>query len=319
MPHDAIATKGPGRLDPDDAARLTRRITWASVSVALMLTIIKAVAFERSGSVSLLASLGDSALDFCAALMTFFVVRYAASPADEEHRFGHGKAESFAALFQAGLVVLGATLIGREAIMRLLSPQELTAAPWALGAMAISVVATLILVRYQTFVAQRTGSVAIEGDRAHFVSDIIANLTIIAAIALTALGAPSWLDALIGLAGAAWLLRGAWDVVRGAVDQIMDREISDDDRARIAALITASPAILAVHDLRTRASGPIIHIQAHVDMAPDMRLREAHAHMVDAERRVIAEYPGADILLHPDPHEEAEDHGNPHLKVEGTR
>jgi ferrous-iron efflux pump FieF len=316
MAHDGLHDHaGPGRIAPQEAALLTAQVTRLSVGVALMLTIAKSGAFWMSGSVSLLASLADSALDLIAALTTFFVVRYAATPADAEHRWGHGKAEGFAALFQAGLVVLGATLIGREAISRLFSPEPLMASGWAISAMLLSLGATLWLVRAQTKVTGQTGSVAIKGDRAHFSSDIVANLAVLAALGATALGLPVWIDTLVGLAGALWLLRSAWEVATGAIEQMMDRELPDADREAITRALSQSPAILCVHGLRTRASGPLIHVQAHIDLDPAMTLREVHREMVAAEQRVMAIYQGADVLLHPDPAREAEPHGHPHLSV----
>src|SRR3990167_5796480 len=147
-------------LTTAETARLTRGVTLLSIAVALVLVTIKAVAWRASGSVSLLASMADSGLDLLASLVTFFAVRYAAAPPYAEHRFGHGKAEAFASLVQAGLVFASAALIGREAIHNLLQPHELQQEGWAIAVMALSTIMTGLLIAAQTQVLKRTASVA---------------------------------------------------------------------------------------------------------------------------------------------------------------
>jgi cation diffusion facilitator family transporter len=318
MPHDHAqhgAAGGPGRLAPSVARGVTGRITALSVAVAAVLAAAKLAAVIVTGSVAVLASLADSALDLVASLVTFFAVRYAASPADAEHRYGHGKAEGFAALFQAGIVTLSAALLGREAVSRLLDPQPVAHGGLALGVMAFSIAVTAGLIWAQTRAVRATGSVAVSGDRLHYASDLAANVAVMAGVALALAGA-SWADPLAAGAVALWLLWSAWSVARGAFDQMMDRELPDEDRARIRALVLEDPRLLDVHQLRTRAAGPLVHVQLHVDLDPTMTLEAAHEIMVAAEQRVLAVYPGADVLIHPDPRGRAEPHGAPHFRGE---
>ena len=150
---------------------LTRRITLASTGVALLLVTIKALVWAMSGSIALLASAADSALDLLASLVTFFAVRYAASPPDAEHRFGHGKAEAFASLMQGGLVFASAALVGREAVASLISPQPVRQEGLAMAVMLVSIVLTGGLIAAQGYVLRRTSSVAVSGDRAHYATD----------------------------------------------------------------------------------------------------------------------------------------------------
>lgn len=314
MPHDhAHAAGGPGRLAPQDALAITGRTTVLSVSVAAVLTVAKLAAVAATGSIALLASLADSALDLAAALVTFFAVRYAATPADEEHRFGHGKAEAFAALFQAVLVAVSAALVAREAVTRLFEPRGIEHGLWAVLAMLGSIALTSGLVWVQSRAVAKTGSVAVAGDRAHFASDIAANIVVLAGIG-AAMAGLGWADPLVGVAVAAWLAWSAWGVAQGALDQMMDRELPDEERDRICALVLADDRVRGVHQLRTRGSGPLAHMQFHVDLDPGLTLDQAHRIMVDAERRLLEAYPGADVIIHPDPAGLAEPHGNPHLK-----
>jgi cation diffusion facilitator family transporter len=280
-----------------------------SVGVAALLVTAKAAAWLASGSVALLASLADSSLDLLASTLTFFAVRYAAVPPDDDHRFGHGKAEAFASLMQAGLVFASAALVGQEAIRSLLNPQPLEAGGWALAVMVLSTVMTFVLISAQTWVLKRTQSVAVSGDRAHYASDLASNMA-----ALAGIGASAWLG-LAGLDGAAalliavLLLWGAIGVFREAAVQLMDQELPAADRARIVDLVTRDPRLTDVHQLRTRASGPYVHMQMHVDLDPLLTLEDAHRVIVEAERRLLEAFPMADILIHPDPRGLAEPHG----------
>jgi ferrous-iron efflux pump FieF len=287
----------------------TRLATWLSVGVAAVLLVLKVVVWTWSGSVALLASAADSGLDVAASAATFFAVRYAAAPPDAEHRFGHGKAEAFSSLLQAGLVFASAALIGQEAVRHIFRPAPVSREGWAIGVMLLSMVLTGGLVAVQTIVLRRGRSVAVSGDRMHYVTDLASNFVALAGIGAVALFGSTVLDAVAGLIIAAILLWGAIVVFRQASNELMDRELPDSDRARIATLAMADPRLRAVHQLRTRASGPTVHIQMHADLEPDVSLIVAHQVVVAAERRILDAFPGADIIIHADPRGRAEPHG----------
>ena len=296
-------------LSPAESAALTRRVTLMSVATAAVLVTIKVAAWAASDSVALLASAADSGLDLVASLVTFFAVRYAAAPPDAEHRFGHGKAEAFASLVQAGLVFASAALIGREAIDHFIHPRPIAAEGWAVAVMLVSIVLTGVLIAAQGRVLKRTSSVAVSGDRAHYATDLASN-----AIALVGIGASAWLgvagiDAAAALAIGAVLLWGAISVFREASGQLMDHELPDEARAKIVALLTEDRRLTDVHQLRTRASGPYVHMQMHVDLDPDLTLEAVHEVIVAAEKRVLDAFPSADIIIHADPRGRAEPHG----------
>ena len=296
-------------LTPDESAALTRRVTSYSVATASVLVAIKVAAWIASASIAMLASAADSALDLLAALTTFFAVRYAAAPPDAEHRYGHGKAEGFASLLQAGLVFASAALIGQHAIDDFMHPHAITAGGWAVAVMVVSVVLTGLLINAQNRVLKKAASVAVSGDRAHYVADFGSNL-----ITLVGIGLAAWLgfqrmDALAALSVAALLLWGAVGVFREASGQLMDQELPDEIRSRIVELMTADGRLTDVHQLRTRAAGPYVHIQMHVDMDPQLTLEAAHQVIVAAEKRVLDAFPAADIIIHADPRGRAEPHG----------
>lgn len=298
-----------------ETTALTRRVTGLSVAVAIVLVAAKGAAWLASGSVAVLASLADSALDLIASLITLFAVRFAATPPDAEHRFGHGKAEAFASLLQGGLVFASAALVGREAVVGLLRPQPIEAGGWALAVMALSIVLTFGLITAQARVLKRANSVAVHGDRAHYAADLASNVAAMIGIAGAGLLGLHWLDAAAGLIVAGWLVWGAIGVFREASAQLLDHELDETARARIVALMTEDATIKGVHQLRTRASGPYVHIQMHADLDPTLSLVAAHDAVVAAEKRVLTAFPAADIIIHADPRGRAEPHGGAFAEV----
>jgi len=296
-----------------DAA--TREATRLSVGVAFVLIIMKAFALGASGSVSMLASLTDSALDLVASLATFYAVRWAAAPPDDEHRFGHGKAEALAALVQAGLIFASAVFVGWEGLQRIFDPRPVAAGGWAVGVTLISMVLTGWLVWRQTRALKISGSMAVEGDRAHYAADLMANVVVLIGVISGAWLAAPGLDAAAGLVVAVWLFWGAFGLMKTAADHLLDRAASEQERAAITAAVLADPRISGLHQLRTRMSGSVMLIQMHIDLDPALTLEQAHEIVVEAENRILATVPCADILIHPDPRGLAEPHGGVHAHV----
>lgn len=299
----------PQAVDPAEGARLTARITAVSVGTASALALVKLAGWWAGGSVALLASTADSALDLVAALATFWAVRYAVAPPDREHRFGHGKAEAYASVVQAVLVLVSALAIGREAVLRVLHPAAVGAEGWALAVMAVSIAATLALIQAQNVVIARTGSVAVSGDRAHYAADLASNLAVVAGVVGARLTGDTRLDAAAGLLVALWLVWGAWGVLRTGSAHLMDREIAEPVRQEILRLALDDPDVFGVHEFRTRQSGPFMHVQMHMELEPDQTLDAAHHVMERAEQRIMNAYPAADVIIHADPYGRAEPHG----------
>ena len=300
-------TSSPASLD--DLHGATRSVTRLSVGVAVLLIAIKTFALGASGSVSVLASLADSGLDLLASLATFFAVRWAAAPPDEDHRYGHGKGEALASLVQSGLVFASAVFIGWSAIGRMIRPEPVTAGGWALGAVLASMAITAWLVWMQGRALKKTGSLAVAGDRAHYAADLAANVVVLIGVGAGAWLAAPGLDAAAGLVVAVWLFWGAVGMVRASADHLLDRALPAEDRAAITTAVLADPRISGVHQLRTREAGPVALIQMHVDLDGDLTLEAAHDIVVEAENRVLAIKPHADILIHADPRGRAAAHG----------
>ena len=273
----------------------------ASVAMAVILLGLKAWAAVSTGSVAMLGSLADTTLDLLASLVTLFGVWVAAQPADHDHRFGHGKAEALAALFQTMLISASAVWIAWRAILRLQAPVTPEAPELGIGVSLFAMVATLALVAYQRRVVKQTGSIAIQTDQLHYQSDLLLNAAVIAALALDRFAGLLGADAVFGLLIAVYLAWGATRAARHAIDMLMDKEWDDARRNRITTIVSAHPIVHGLHELKTRTSGATDFIQFHVWVDGNMTVTQAHDVVDELEDAVSAEFPGAEILIHVDP------------------
>lgn len=282
-------------------SRLMRLATYAAVATAAVLVSVKLVAWQMTGSVALLSSLVDSMLDGLASVINLFAVRTALTPADAEHRFGHGKAEPLAGLAQAAFVTGSSLLLLVEAGRRLADPQPVMQGGVGIGVMVFSIAATMALVAFQRHVIRRTKSVAITADSLHYAGDVLINLSVIVSIGLSVYLGWVYADPLFGLGIAAFLLYNAWQIARESLNMLMDREFDEGDRQKILDIARDNPRVLDVHDLRTRSSGRLQFIQLHLEMDRHLTLLKAHAIADAVERRIRKEFPTADVIIHQDP------------------
>ncbi len=284
-----------------ERARLTRNAAIASLSVAFVLLLLKSYAAWATGSVAMLGSLADTGLDILASLVTLFGVHIAAQPADEGHRFGHGKAEAIAAMFQVVVISVSALAIAARAASRLMAGDTAANAEYGIGVSIIAILLTLALVAYQRSVIARTRSVAISADNVHYQSDLLLNGAVIAALVIDQYLGVAGADPVFGVIIALWLLYGAWRASSQAIDQLMDKEWPAEKRARFLAIAAKHPELVDIHDLRTRTSGAQDFVQFHVRVDPDLTVAEAHRIMDEVEAKIAVEFPDTEILIHPDP------------------
>lgn len=285
-----------------DLPRLMRAATIASMTVAVVLIGAKTAAWLITESVSMLSSLVDSSLDFLASVVTFLAVRQALTPADADHRFGHGKAEALAGLTQAGFIAASGGGLLLTVGDRLLHPHQVQREAVGVAVSLLAIVLTLALVAFQNYVVKRTGSIAIGADKAHYKTDLVSNVAVGAALFLSARFDQPLIDA--GTAGlvALYLLHGAWRVGRGSLDVLMDRELPDTDRLRIVDIAKRHTEVRDIHDLRTRSSGLTRFIQLHIELDPALSLTRAHEIGDQVEADIQEAFPDAEIILHVDPH-----------------
>lgn len=287
-------------ISKPEHARLLRLATRASVAVACTLIVAKAIAWWLSGSVSMLAGLTDSALDGVTSLLNLLAVHYALRPADDDHRYGHGKAESLAGMAQALFIGGSAVLIAFQAYERLNNPQPL-GAPWlSIGVIVFSLLLTLALLVLQHRVIKATGSNAVRADSLHYRSDMLLNGSILIALVLAGFGFDQ-LDAWFGLGIAVYILWSAVQIARESFSVLMDEELPTDVSQHMLELACSVPGVLGAHDLRTRISGNHWFVQLHLELPGELTLSVAHGISDQAADAIHKAYPRAEVLVHADP------------------
>lgn len=290
----------PAEAVNSEHARLVKIASTAAVLVAVTLILIKLAAWLLSGSVSLLASLLDSSMDSAASFFNFVAIRYALQPADEEHRFGHGKAESIAGLIQSAFIAGSAAFLWLHALDRLISPHPLEYTGWGIAAMCVSIVLTLALVLLQKYVVRKTRSTAIDADATHYVSDLLVNASIIIVLIFNAYLWES-ADALLGFLIAFYIFYSAFKIARRATHSLLDHELPSAQRQQIIDIVESHPQVVGLHELRTREAGHMQFIQLHIDLDKTINLQQAHDIADEVEVAVLKAFPQADVLIHPDP------------------
>lgn len=288
-------------LPPDRADRLIRRASYLSLATGLVLVAIKLAATVLTGSVALLGTLMDSTADILASLATVIAVRVALKPADRSHRFGHGKAEVVAALFQSQVIAASATFVMLSAVDRLLNPKAVSETAVGVAAMALSLVLTAALVGFQRYVVRKTGSTAIAADSAHFASDLAIGIGLIVTLIAVAATGWLWIDPAVAAVVALALYGSAWSVGRNALNLVMDRELPARDRDRIGAVVATHPEARGLHDLRTRSAGRARFIEFHLELDGALSLRRAHEVTDTIEARLKQAFPGTEVIIHQEP------------------
>ena len=280
---------------------LAQRAALASVATACFLLCLKAFAAWQTGSVAMLGSLADTALDLLASLVTLYGVRLAATPADHDHRFGHGKAEALAALFQVALIAASAVGIGWRAIVTFGDNRRIVDTDFGIGVSVVAICATFALLRYQRSIIDRTGSVAVRADNVHYQTDLLLNLAVIAAFLLDAWLGWQSADPVFGIAIALWLAWGAFRASSQAIDQLMDKEWPETERRAFLDVAARQPGLRGIHDFRTRRSGSFDFAQFHMEVDPQLSVSAAHDLVENVERKLHAAFPKVEVLIHLDP------------------
>jgi ferrous-iron efflux pump FieF len=294
---------GHGRLSHEEEARAKQRAAYLSIGCAASLIVLKTVTGWLTGSISVWASLLDSAMDIFAALLNFIAVRASAIPPDEDHRYGHGKAESLAGLFQAAVITLSGLYLIIEAVKRILRPRPIEGEWLGVLTMCIAAAASALLVARLRTVARETDSPALNADAAHYASDVYANGAALFALLVSAVTNWQLADPIISITISAYILRSAFGVARESIDVLMDRRLPVEIDRKIAEVVASfrDEGVLGFHDLRTRRSGSFKFIDLHLEVERHQSLEEAHALTVKVIRGIQREIPRSRVQIHTDP------------------
>ena len=281
-------------------AKLVNSAAWAAMVIATILLIVKVIAWWETNSVSLLASLVDSLLDMAASLTNLLVVRYALQPADEEHQFGHGKAESLAALAQAMFISGSAVFLVLNGVDRFFRPQALVSPEIGVWVSGFAILLTSGLVLFQKHVVRKTGSQAISADSLHYQTDLFMNIAIMIALVLSWYGLKQ-ADAIFAVGIGIYILYSAYQMANEAVQSLLDRQLPEEEVEAIHLACVSVEGVLGAHDLRTRMSGPVRFIQVHIELDDHLPLLDAHRISDQVEKKLDNLFPYSDVLIHQDP------------------
>lgn len=288
------------KLTQSQYAKQLNFATAASVLTASALIILKLIAWAITGSVSIMASLVDSLMDALASMINLLAVRYSLAPADSEHRFGHGKAEPLAGLIQASFICGSAVFLILHAIERLQKPEPLQDIAIGISIMVVATILTIALLFIQRRVIKQTGSTAIRADALHYTGDVLSNLSIIVALIISYSGI-TWADSVFAIAIAMYISFHAWRIGHDAFQQLMDRELDDEEKNKVIRAVLSHPQVKGAHDLRTRQSGQTKFIQMHIELDDNLPLIESHRIADAIEVAIKSAIPQAEVLLHQDP------------------
>lgn len=297
------ATHHHSHLSHAEESRAKNSVARLSIFAAAFLVIIKTATAWHTGSISVWASLLDSAMDIFASVINFIAVRAAARPPDEDHAYGHGKAESLAGLLQAAVIAASSFFLIREAVYRLSQPGG-THSEWlGVATMLVAATVSLALVARLRRTARLTDSPALNADAAHYISDVYTNGAALVALLITVLSGWQLADPLISIGISLYILWTALHVARESIDVLMDRRLPVEIDERVAAVVGRfrDDGVLGFHDLRTRRSGSYKFIDLHLEVERDQSLEQAHALTVRVLRAIEADIPRTRVQIHTDP------------------
>ena len=286
----------------DQGVRLRKWATYASVSTAVVLIVAKLFAYFLTDSVSLLSSLMDSTMDAFASIVMMIGVHHAVRPADQDHRYGHGKFEALASMTQAMFIAGSGMFLIFESLHRFVSPQVIQNSMTGIWVMIFAIAMTFLLLAFQRHVIAKTNSVAIAADSLHYKADLLINLAVIVAILLSKVTLWPYFDPVFAMVIAVILMRGAWEIGQQSIDILADKELSQEQRDRIYEVVLANPRVLGMHDLRTRTSGLRDFIEMHMELDGAMTVSDAHNISDEIEDVLHEEFPTSEIMIHQDPH-----------------
>jgi len=277
------------------------RAVYASVITAIIILLAKIVAWYVTDSPTILATLADSFLDIAASLINFVAAKYALQPPDNEHRFGHGKAEDLAVFTQSTFFGLSGIFIIVISIKRLIYPIHTLRSDFGIMVMIFAMFATSLLLIYQTYTYKKTSSSIVKADRLHYGVDLLTNLAVIASLYLSEKFNSKIIDPIFAMFIALYLLYGAWSLISKAFDNLLDREFTEEKKKILHDIILSDKNVKGYHALKTRYAGRKSFIQFHLELDGSMSLNESHEIADKIESQIIDKFKDIEVIIHQDP------------------
>lgn len=284
--------------------RLMKRASWASITTAGVLVILKFIAFLMTGSMAILSGLFDSVQDLMTSGVNAVAVHHATHPADCNHRFGHGKAEALGGVVQGFIIATAAVFLGFEAVNRFFHPQTLERLSFGIVITGIALGLTALLISFQSYVIRQTNSLSIKADRAHYTGDILMNVGILVSMLATYFLNWTCVDALFGIGVSLYLLFVVYQVMKEAFSMLMDTEMPNAFRLQIEKIALACPEVREICDLKTRQSGHNTFVQFCVRLDQTLTLAAAHDITDLIEENIRHHFPDVELMIHPEPYKD---------------
>lgn len=286
-----------------------KRYAWLSIAAALATILLKGAAWWLTGSVGLLSDALESFVNLAGALMALAMLSVAATPEDDRHAHGHGKAEYFSSAFEGFLIFIAALSIGYAAVQRLLHPAELEDVGVGLAVSVVASIINLATARTLMNVGKKHNSITLEADAHHLLTDVWTSAGVITGVGLVWLTGWLWLDPVIALLVALNILWTGWQLLNRSAEGLMDVSLPDDQIGAIEAVLDRYRAQgLDFHALRTRQAGARGFISMHVLVPGDWSVQHAHDWAERIEADVRAAVPSAHITTHLEPLEDPVSH-----------
>ncbi|MBA7470198.1 MAG: cation diffusion facilitator family transporter [Dehalococcoidia bacterium] len=273
-----------------------------TIGTVALLSLLKIAVGIISGSVSIIAQAIDSLLDLFASLFTFFSLRFAGKPADREHPFGHGKAESISGVVQGGLIFAAAAYIFYQAVTRIVVGADIEYVTAGIVVMAVCIVVSIIVSRHLLRVARKTDSAALEANARNLATDVYTALGVLAGLVAVRISGLNILDPIIAIGVALFILKTAYDVVRKSFPHLIDVKLPEDEEALIESTMREHMGeLVGFHSLRTRKAGSERYIELHMIMARDASVERAHNLCDHLEEDIKSKLPNASVTIHVEP------------------
>jgi len=279
--------------------------TSLAILISGLLALVKGAIGLTSGSLALLSSAIDSCLDLLLSLCNYLALRQSRKPADARHPYGHGKFETLATFGQS--LVIGATglAIMTEAGKRLYQPPMMLDNQWlniGLAVLTLNLVAAALLSRHLRRVGHQLESSALQADALHYATDVYSNLALLIGLSCAQLFDLAWMDPLLSLLVGGYILRAAWPLLRGCLDEFLDVRLPEEQLQQVRRCIEGfRPRITGYHHLRSRRTGRRKMIDFHLNVCRFKTIQEAHDLADQIERAIQRQLPMADVTIHVEP------------------
>ncbi|WP_298571343.1 cation diffusion facilitator family transporter [uncultured Aliiroseovarius sp.] len=281
---------------------MSRKFALWSIPVALLVFLLKLLAWKMTGSVALLSDALESTVNVIAAGLAYYAVRLADKPADSRHPYGHTKAEYLSAVAEGVMILIAALLVIREAVAALPNPHIEDAPMLGIGVNVIAAIINGLWAYALLRVGRRNRSPALQASARHIFTDVLTSAGVVVGVILAL--ATGWLilDPILAILVALNILREGWHVISESVDGLMDASIDSDTRAEVKRIIEQEmDGALQFHDLRARSSGAVLFAEFHLVVGCDMAVGDAHDICDRIEKALETQFPGSSFTIHLEP------------------